>query len=311
MKISTDINYTHRESCVVALGCFDGVHLGHATVIRKAKEKALSLDVPLCIWSFAEPPKRFYAKELVPLLSSAKSKSDLIKSLGADVYISVKFDTNIASLAPEYFFYNILIKKLNAVAIVCGYDFTFGKCGSGNAEILSSLCKNNCIDFISIPSVAIGGEAVSSSKIRDYIKDSKVDKAALLLGRPYSISAKVVDGKHLGRNLGFPTINQKIDENLCKPANGVYLTRITIDNTSYFGITNVGTQPTVCGSEVIVETNVFDFSADVYGKEVLVEFLSFIRPEKKFDSIDELAIQVNSDIQTAREMSESYTKSAE
>ena len=123
--------------------------------------------------------------------------------------------------------------------------------------------------------------------------------------------ALVIQGDKRGRTIGFPTINQKIDENLCKPANGVYLSRTIINNVQYFGITNVGTQPTVCGSEVIVETNVFDFSATIYGKEITVEFLNFIRPEIKFDSIDELTAQVNKDIQTAKEMSRAYTKSAE
>ncbi len=311
MKISTDINYKQETPCVIALGCFDGVHLGHTAVIDKAKEKSLALNVPLCIWSFAEPPKRFYAKDLVPLLSSAKLKADIIESLGADIYISVKFDKDIASVTAEEFFNNILAENLNAVAIVCGYNFTFGKGGCGNAEILSSLCKSRNIEFIPVTSVNVDGETVSSSKIREYIKSSEIEKAALLLGRPYSITAEVVNGKHLGRNLGFPTINQKIDEDLCVPANGVYLTKATFTEHSYFGITNVGTQPTVYGSEVIVETNIFDFSADLYGKEILVEFLKFIRPERKFDSIAELKNQVNKDIETAREMSKAYRKSAE
>lgn len=311
MKSTNNINYLQRSPCVVALGCFDGVHLGHVAVINKAKEKAISLNLPLCIWSFAEPPKRFFAKDTVPLLSTAKSKADIIESLGADIYISVNFNQNIASVTAEDFFNNILIKNLNAVAIVCGYDFTFGKGGRGNAELLSSLCKKNKLEFISVTSVNVAGESVSSSKIREYIRGSQIEKAALLLGRPYSIKEKVIDGKHLGRNLGFPTINQKINEELCKPANGVYLTRVSFDNNSYFGITNIGTQPTVCGSEVVVETNIFDICADLYEKDVTVEFLRFIRTERKFDSIKDLTLQVNNDIQKAKEMSKEYTKSTE
>lgn len=309
--VSTELNYTQREPCVVALGCFDGVHLGHTAVINQAKEKADSLNVPLCIWSFAEPPKRFYAKETVHLLSSAKSKAEIIEMLGADVYISVKFNANIAAVTAEDFFNNILIKNLNCVAVVCGYDFTFGKGGCGNAELLSFLCKSYGIDFIPVQSVNVDGEAVSSSRIRGYILNAEIERANKLLGRPYSIVAEIIDGKHLGRNLGFPTINQRIDENLCKPANGVYLTRITLDDACYFGITNVGTQPTVCGRDIIVETNIFDISANLYGKEATVEFLKFIRPERKFNTIDELKTQVNRDIATAKAMAAEYKKSTE
>lgn len=311
MKVSTDINYTIKTPCVVALGCFDGVHSGHTAVINKAKQKAISLGVPLCIWSFAEPPKRFYSKELVPLLSSAKAKKSIIESLGADIYISVKFDQCIAAVTAEDFFNSILIKNLNAVAIVCGYDFTFGKGGSGNSDLLASLCKAHGTEFISVTSVNVKGESVSSSKIREYIRSNQIERANILLGRPYSISAEVISGKQLGRDLGFPTVNQKIDEDLCKPSNGVYLTKVNFDDATYFGITNVGTQPTVSGTEHTVETNIFDFDGDLYGKEVLVEFLKFIRPEKKFESLNELKSQVDKDIDSAKKMAEQYKKSTE
>ena len=157
-------------------------------------------------------------------------------------------------------------------------------------------------------SVTVKDESVSSSKIREYIKNSEIEKANILLGRPYAVTAEVINGKHLGRNLGFPTINQKIDEDLCKPTNGVYLTRVKLNNTSYFGITNVGTQPTVNGSDVVVETYIFDFSGDVYGQEATVEFLEFIRPETKFNSLDELIAQVNCDIDKAKTASKKYKK---
>ena len=311
MIISTNINYSQTTPCVVALGCFDGVHLGHASVISRAKENAISLNVPLCIWSFAEPPKRFYAKDTIPLLSNSESKADIIENLGADIYISVKFDQEIASVSAEDFFNNILIDKLNAVSIVCGYDFSFGRGGKGNSALLYSLCNARGIEFISVESINIGGESVSSSKIREYIQNANIEKANLLLGRPYSIKSTVIDGKHLGRKLGFPTINQKIDKDLCKPANGVYLTRVTIDKNIYFGITNVGSQPTVLGSDILIETNVFEVTGNFYGKEILVEFLRFIRHEQKFNSINELVIQVNKDISTAKEMSDKYKKSTE
>ncbi len=311
MTISIDIKFTQSKPCVVALGCFDGVHLGHASVIRTAKEKANKLGVPCCVWSFAEPPKRFYAPELVSLLTDPSSKEDLISNLGADIYISVKFDQTIADMTAEDFFNTILIKNLKACCIVCGFDFTFGKGGNGNVALLAELCKQNSVELVSVSSVTVNGESVSSSNIRQYIAKSDMTKAALLLGRSFSITSDVISGKRLGRSLGFPTINQKVLNDLCLPPKGVYFTKALFDKRSFYAITNVGTQPTVNGNEIIIETNLFDFDGDLYGKKVEVEFLEFIRPETKFPSIDALTKQVNKDIETARALSISHKKSAE
>ena len=311
MNTSKDIAYSHNTPCVVALGCFDGVHLGHTSGIKAAKRKACELSLPCCVWSFSEPPKRFYVPELVPLLSDAASKSELIEKLGVDIYISVDFNESIAALSSEDFFETILLKNLKASAIVCGFDFTFGKGGKGNSELLSKLCEQNNIEFIAVSSVDDNSSPVSSSRIREHLSHGEIEKANKLLGRYYSISSEVVGGKRLGRNLGFPTINQKIDKNLCIPANGVYLTRVSIDSSYFYAITNVGTQPTVGGSEIIAETNIFDFFGNLYGKVVSVEFLSFLRFEQKFDSIETLSNQVHSDINKAKEIIKQYKKCAE
>ena len=311
MNISTDISFSHEIPCVVALGCFDGVHLGHASVIRTAKAKAKELSLPCCVWSFSEPPKRFYAPHLVPLLTDAKTKAELINKLGTDIYLSIDFCEKIASLSPEDFFHTILVKNLKTQAIVCGFDFTFGKSGRGNTELLRTLCEKANIEFIAVSSVDESGAPVSSSRIREHLQHGEIDKASKLLGRYYSISAEVVSGKQLGRNLGFPTINQKIDLNLSTPANGVYLTRVAINSSWFYGITNIGTQPTVGGKEVIAETNIFDFEGDLYGKSITVEFLSFIRFEQKFDSVETLSNQVHSDIKKAKELIEYHKKCAE
>ena len=302
MHISTDISYSHNTPCVVALGCFDGVHLGHASVIKTAKKEAERLGLPCCIWSFAEPPKRYYAPELVPILTPPQIKREIIEALGADIYVSVEFNEKIASISPADFFHTILSKNLKAACIVCGFDFTFGKGGKGNADMLRELCEANSIGFISVLPVNVNNQAVSSSAIRKLLADGKVEQAAALLGRPYFIKSKVVDGKHLGRNLGFPTINQKIQNGICLPLNGVYLTKVSFDNQSYFAITNIGTQPTVDGKEIISETNIFDFSGDLYGKEVCVRFLTFIRGVKKFESLEKLKQRVLSDIETAKQI---------
>ena len=302
MKISNDISYSHESPCVVALGCFDGVHLGHMSVISAAKEKANSLGVPLCIWSFSEPPKRFYDPDSTPLLTDQKTKCRLIKDLGVDVYVSVSFSKEISSLTPEEFFSTILLKNLKAVCVVCGFNFTFGKGGRGNNHTLEKLCRENSVDFISIASTSIGENCVSSSRIRSCLAEGDIDSVTSLLGRPYSIISEVINGKQLGRTLGFPTINQKVANGMCIPKNGVYLTKVRFDEVSYYAITNIGTQPTVGGEDIISETHIFDFSDNLYGKEVTVEFLKFIRPVKKFASLDELKAQVKLDIEAAKKL---------
>ena len=302
MNISTDFSYSHSFPCVVALGCFDGVHLGHASVITAAKRKAEVLGLPLCLWSFTEPPKRFYNPEATPLLTDKKTKEDLVKKLGVDIYISVNFNKKISSLSPEEFFEAIILRSLKASCIVCGFNFTFGKLGKGNIETLKRLCEANGIELISMPAEVVNGLPVSSSKIRECLSLGDLDTATVLLGRPYSVKSKVVDGKHLGRSLGFPTINQKIDKGICLPQSGVYLTRSTFDGLSYYSITNIGTQPTVGGDKIISETHIFDFSGDLYSKEVTVEFLKFIRPVKKFTSLDELTNQISTDVSTAKKL---------
>ena len=302
MIISNNISYSHSTPCVVALGCFDGIHIGHAAVINKAISQAKEMGIPSCIWSFAEPPRRFYNPDSAPLLTLPEQKEKIISDLGADIYVSVEFTEQIATISPNDFVENILIKNLNAVCIVCGYDFSFGAGGKGTTQTLKKICDDKQISLITLPPVHYNSIPVSSSSIREFLIKGQADKAAELLGRPYAIISTVVSGKHLGRDLGFPTINQAIDKKLCIPAYGVYFTKITLKNTEYFGITNVGTQPTVCGKEVVCETNIFDFSENVYGEKSKVEFLNFIRAEKKFSSVEELKEQVFSDIETARKM---------
>ena len=302
MLISKDLSYSHTTKCVVALGCFDGVHLGHLSVINSAKNKAKEESVPCCIWSFSEPPKRYFNPDSAPLLTDEDEKTRIISELGVDIYLSVEFNQFIADLTPTDFFYEYLLKKLNPICIVCGYDFTFGRKGSGNTQILKSLCEENGVFFISVPPVAVNGIPVSSSIIREYLSMGEIEKTNTFLGRQYSVMSRVINGKRLGRKLGFPTVNQQISDNLCIPANGVYLTKIFFESTEYYGITNVGTQPTVGGKQILFETNIFDFSGDLYGKKLRLEFIKFIRFEKKFTSIEELTDQINLDVCQAKEI---------
>jgi len=301
-----ELDYVRNSECVIALGCFDGVHKAHAAVISEAVRIAKENALPSLVWSFAEPPKRFYAPASTSLLSCREEKERLIDSLGADILLSIRFDDKISSVEPEEFFYEYILGRLHASHIVCGYNFNFGKGGKGNTELLKGLCRENGVGFTAISSVNVGERRVSSSEIRRMLSSGDLEGARELLGHNYSIANTVVDGQHLGRSLGFPTINQKFSEGESPLAAGVYLTKIYLESGTFFGITNVGTRPTVDGKGTVAETNIFDFSGDLYGKLVKVEFLHFIRPETKFSSVDALSAQVHEDIETAKSLANKY-----
>ena len=301
-----DVGYTRETPAVVALGCFDGVHKAHAAVISEAVRIAKELSLPAIVWSFSEPPKRFYSPSSASILSCKDEKERLIFELGANIILSVKFDDNIASVEPEEFFYEYMLTRLHAAHIVCGYNFHFGRGGKGNTELLARLCAKNNMGFTAIGSVLVNDTPVSSSTIRRLLSSGDLEGAKDLLGHNYAISATVKHGQHLGTSLGFPTINQAFGDGDCPLALGVYLTKIHFENTEFFGITNVGNRPTVNGQGIVAETNIFDFDGDLYEKNVRVEFLNFIRHERKFSSVDKLSKQVLKDIETAKKIKNIY-----
>ena len=296
MKTFTSINISADRPSVVALGAFDGVHKGHAQVIKKARDIATAQGLPLTVWSFAEPPRNFFVPRSVPLLTDKKEKISLMRKLGVDVFFCVPFDENIANMSAEDFFYDLLLNKLHATHLVCGFNFTFGARGAGNIEILEKLCRSNGLELTVLPPVVSDSLTVSSSAIRDAIESGDVKLANSLLGRPYSITEKVVNGQHLARTLGFPTANQLYPENKAVLRYGVYSVRATVGRKKHLGISNVGIRPTVNGSLLCVETHILDFDGDLYGKSLTVEFIDFIRPEQKFPSIDALAEQIKRDL---------------
>ena len=302
MRTRSSLDFYTEQPHVVALGCFDGVHKGHIELIRQARRIADKSFLPLAVFSFSNPPKSFFSKKPIYLLSSTTEKKRIMASLGVDLFVCVRFDENIANISAEQFFLDIIKKKLNASFVVCGFNYRFGKGGLGDTALLSELCLKNGIGISVIPPIEIDKTPVSSSSIRIALESGDVRTAALLLGRPYSLSSTVVNGQHLGRTLGFPTVNQIFDKGLIAPKNGVYLSRVRIGHSIKRGITNVGVRPTVDGHTLCAETNIFDFEGDLYGKKVRVEFLEFIRPEQKFDSLEELRKQVHRDIEKAKYM---------
>jgi riboflavin kinase/FMN adenylyltransferase len=292
----------YASSCeaVVALGCFDGVHKGHRALIETAKGLANKKDLPLCVFTFSEPPKNFFSSSPVGLITSNEHKLDILERLGVDMALCVTPSKEFFSLSAEDFIKDVLFEKLRAAHVVCGFNYTFGAGAKGNAQLLESICKENGVGLTVCPEYKENGITISSSLIRDAISEGNMGNVTKYLGRPFSISATVVNGQHLASKLGFPTVNMLPDPKLILPKNGVYLTKVLFEGNERYGITNVGLRPTVDTRFICVETHLFDFDGDLYGKNMTVEFLDFIRPETKFADINSMAEQIKRDIKTAK-----------
>lgn len=301
MKTVRTLDRLEKKNTAVALGCFDGVHVGHAKILQLTQKIANAVGAEFAVYSFREPPKNFFSPSPVPLITSLEEKKRLMKAHGVELFVCPEFDGTIASLEPEEFFCKHLLDKLGAVHIVCGYNYRFGKHGKGDVELLRKLCSSCGIGLTVVDEVVVDGETVSSSAIRRLLLEGDVKKAQRLLSRRYSIKRPVIDGQHLGRTLGFPTVNQTFEAGAEILARGVYATRTKIGKQYYRSITNVGTRPTVDGTTLCAETHIFDYEGDLYGRTLTVEFLEFIRPEVKFNSLDELKAQVESDIKKVKE----------
>lgn len=275
------------------------MHIAHKEVIKSAVNYAKEMGVISSVVTFSLPPALVLGYP-VSLLSQKELKEECLRDLGIDELIYIDFDDNFSSLAPIDFF-NILKDKLGAVSLSCGFNYRFGKNKEGNSQILFELCKENNIRFSSLNPVTADGETVSSSLIRKLITEGNIKKANELLGRPFEIINSVISGNHLGTSLNFPTANQTLPKNFVIPRFGVYITETEIENKSYRSVTNIGNRPTVDGNEVFCETNIFDFSGNIYGKEVKIKYYDFLRDEKKFSSLEELKKQVTLDIIAAKE----------
>ncbi len=305
MKTYYSLNFDTFPACVAALGSFDGVHEGHRAVIGRAKELAAERNLPLTVFTFDGSPKNFFSPGSAPRITDREEKERLLALLGVDNLVAVPFGAEISGLEPRDFFREIVLGKISARAVACGFNYTFGRGGRGDAALLAELCRESGTGILVHPPVKIGGEPVSSSAIRKALAEGDTERARAMLGRPYSINAVVTDGKRLARRLGFPTINQVPAHGTVLPKNGVYLTRTEVCGLFRCGITNIGKRPTVDGEAIISETHIFDFEGDLYGKKVRVEFYDFIRPEEKFASVEEMSKQIYRDIVAARTLAKS------
>lgn len=311
-----------KQRRVIALGFFDGVHLGHGALLRRVKETADRREAVPAAFTFDKSPTAALTGKLVPLLTTVRDRTALMNQLyGIREVVIAPFDT-MRHMDWEDFITGYLARKLEVVHVVAGHDFHFGHRGMGNPERLRAKCQALGIGCDIIEKVEREGITVSSTYIRTLIAQGEMERADQFLGHPYQLTGSVNHGKRLGSRLGFPTVNLRIPEGVIVPAFGVYATRVWVlpiypDNHEppgprhlpgegpYKAVTNVGIRPTVeDGDQVTVEGFLLDFSGDLYGREVRVEFYKYLRPEKRFPSIEALAGEIGRNAEETREFFE-------
>jgi riboflavin kinase/FMN adenylyltransferase len=293
------------QKAVVTIGNFDGVHLGHQTIIQQAVDKARSTGGVSIAYTFRPHPQvALRPASNVQLLSTYDEKIELLGKTGLDFMIEEPFSREFSTIAPEQFFNDVLLRKLSAQEIVVGYDFAFGKGRAGHLEALSNFCKSSGVGLTVVEAQRIAGEVVSSSRIREQLLTGDVEKASKLLGRLFSYRGVVIKGEQRGRQLGFPTANLKLENKLALPY-GVYSTWARLGDRIFPSVTNVGVRPTFdSGRELpaLVETHLLDTTIDLYGSTLEVQFVKRLRSEKKFSGMDELKAQITLDADQARKM---------
>ena len=291
----TDGNNANRTA--VALGNFDGMHVGHMAVLEAAKSFESEGLLPVAVL-FDEHSLKAITGKAPAMLMTVTERNRIINENG--LRIETLIFNEIRDLSPSDFVEKILVGRLGAAAVCCGYNYRFGKGASGTAQTMSEICGRLGLQCRVSGEVDVDRCAVSSTKIRGFIENGEIEKANKMLGRPFGFSSRVIDGDKRGRVLGFPTINQIIPEELAMPRFGVYQSVVTVNGEKFKGVTNVGRRPTVGTEKILSETHILDFDRDIYGENVDVRLIKFIRPEKKFSSFDELARQIKSDAKEVR-----------
>lgn len=282
-----------QNKTAIALGTFDGVHLGHRAVLNMPSEyKKVAV-------TFKVPPKMELSVGK-GLITSVEEKRQRLEKIGIDEVFLLEFG-DVRNMSAQDFLH-FLVKKYSPSLISCGFNYRFGKNGEGDTKFLGDFCNDNQIELNCCESVCYNGIPVSSTLIREMLSSGKVKEASELLVEPFSFTSRVIEGDKRGRTIGFPTINQKYPDEKVKIKFGVYKTLVKIDNKEYNGITDIGIRPTYKSDFVISETHIIDFSGDLYDKEVEIIPLEFIREEKKFSSLCELRNQIDVDLKYIKEI---------
>ena len=295
-----------KTPTAIALGNFDGIHLGHQIVLRPIIDSAMSSGQPHVypsVVSFTPHPREFFTGGKLKLLTPVSQKAELLENLGIEQLVLLRFDRDLASLSPQQFVKQILVEQLQATEISVGSDFRFGYQRKGSAEDLKHIADNFGIrvhlnslhKYYDRSNEAV---RVSSSLIRQALSEGDLATANMMLGRPYSLIGTVVTGQQLGRTIGFPTANLQLPAEKYLPRHGVYSVDVLLEQTQLKGVMNIGCRPTVAGEAPTIEVHLLNWSGDIYDRTLKVNLIEFLRPEQKFDSVEALKQQIAKDCQS-------------
>lgn len=291
-----------RDGYYIALGSFDGLHKGHLELVKSVKELAEKNNSKSMVFTFLNHPREVIQKGFTfKYLMGNDEKKEILENLGIDKIVLEEFDETLMKLSPEEFIKK-LVNEYKVLGIVVGFNYRFGFKNIGDINLLRELGEKYNFLVKVIEPFMYEGEVVSSTRIRNSILEGNIILANHMLDKPYSLKGIVVGGKRLGRTIGFPTANLKVDSKYIIPKRGVYYTNVIYDGEIFRGITNIGNNPTVNGTELTVETHILDFNKDIYNEGLKILFLDRIRDEKKFQSLDELVERLRKDKEIARNM---------
>ncbi|MHB1126573.1 MAG: bifunctional riboflavin kinase/FAD synthetase [Bacillota bacterium] len=295
-------SFHYLENVVVALGNFDGVHLGHQHLISACVRKAREIQGKAVVLTFDPHPMKLLQPERAPrLLLTPQRKAAIISQLGVDFLLLVPFDDHLAQLSPEDFVADMLWGKLHPRYIFVGFNYSFGQGGQGSPLVLANLASRWSTQVQVVEPVKAEDAVVSSTTIREALEKGDIRRAKALLGYWPILEGEVIPGDQRGRQLGFPTANLNVNKEILIPPEGVYATRVNVEGKLYPGIVNIGRRPTF-GDDLpnSVEVYIMDFARDIYGQSVVLELIEMLRPEKRFASADDLIAQIQNDVQQAR-----------
>lgn len=292
----------HR-GCVLTIGAFDGIHRGHQEMIRVVRERAAEQALPATVLSFEPTPREFFAKkDPPPRLTRFREKVEILERAGLDRFVCLRFDERLRSMDPATFIEQVLIKGLDVRHVVVGHGFKFARNSAGDVRTLREAGERLGFGVSEVPPFEIDGERVSSSRVRQALRNGELDHAARLLGRPYGMTGKVIEGKKLGRSLGFPTANLRLHRR-ATPLAGIFAARVTgcgLERAP--AVASLGTRPAVDSGELLLEVHVFDFDGDMYRRYLHVDFIARLREERWFPSLDALVQQMHEDARLAKEI---------
>ena len=286
-----------RQVCAT-IGIFDGVHLGHISIIDQVKKEAGKSGLSSCVITFNPHPQQVLTGTKLPFITPFEKRVRLFEKEGLDLTVCFSFNEAFSKITAESFINDTLVNILNIKKMFVGPDFVFGKNRSGNSELLKKMGNELGFETTIVKPITNRSDIISSTTIRKLIQEGKIKEANAYLGRNFCLEGVIIEGEKRGRILGFPTANLKTDWDLL-PKPGVYITLCKLENRIHNSITNIGFRPTFGENRLLIESHIFDFNDEIYGKELRVEFLRRLRDEKKFDGIDELKKAISDDIMTA------------